>query len=81
MKKIHITTIVLVVLVLITTGCSKAPPPLFTASLCDCNCKLDDPQSACHPWEVCDSSAVCIRANANSDKCIPADKRMDENEY
>lgn len=81
MKKIHITTIALVVLVLLATGCSKTPTTLFTAPLCDCNCQVDDPQSVCHPWEFCDSTAACIRANANSDKCVPSSKRIGENEY
>lgn len=73
MKKIHITTIALVFLglaCLITTGCSKPHKPLFTAPLCDCNCQTEE--STCHPWEVCDSSASCITANANSDKCVSA---------
>ena len=72
MKKIYITTIALIFLCLIASGCSKKPELLFTAPLCDCNSQSSDAQSACHPWEVCDSSAVCVTANANSDKCVSA---------
>ncbi len=77
MKKIYLTTLVLILVgfvCIITTGCSKPQKLLFTAPLCDCNYHGKDPQSSCHPGEVCDSHSPCVTANANSDKCVSTTK-------